>query len=164
MPTTKSGADKKSKCLKNQNPELWLAILDFFSLKLETLETKSQNKGQNKNIYEQTQENSAIFCKVCNKSCFVADTKQKSLKIKQRLLDHLATKSHKVKLIKFLNKHTLKPLRTQIEIAANKQGLSFKTQQEKQLIRKLRIETMSKEVHFLKYRESKSPPGPTTNT
>ena len=143
---TKSGADKKSKpteseCLENQNPELCLAILDFFSLKLETLETKFQTEGQHKNIYEQTLEkgNPAIFCKVCNKSCFVANTKQKSLKIKQRLLDHLETKSHKVKLITFLNKHKQKPLRTQIEIVANKQGLSFKTQQEKQLTRKRRI-------------------------
>ena len=84
----------------------------------------------------------------------MTDTKQKYLKIKQRLIDHLATKSHKVKLIIFLNEHTQKPVRTQIEIAANNQGLSFKTQQEKKLTRKRRIETLLKGVNFLQVTES----------
>ena len=93
-PPTSAKADKKSnssksssETLEKRDPELLLEILDMFSFKLETLKTYLQTLGQPSNVFNQTidQGYPAVFCTICKKTCLVADTKQKSQKIKQRL-------------------------------------------------------------------------------
>ena len=53
LPTT-SEADKESELtLEETNPELLLQILDFFSSKLENLESHFQSSGQPTNVFKQ---------------------------------------------------------------------------------------------------------------
>ena len=159
-----SQADKKSKpsksssdSLEKQNPELLLKILDLFSLKLETLQTYLQSLGQPSKTFNQTidQGYPSVFCTICNKPCLVADTKQKSQKIKQRLFKHINTKSHKVSSAKYFEKQSNKNLLVEkIKKAANDQGITFLTSKEKEIIRKRKLENLLKDIHFLQVTES----------